>query len=193
MDKAEILAALTQGEPATLGEVLVAREWRQARQKQWLSQYPQAVLVALKLNIPGPIKNNALIQRLFQKNVVAFTQAIATRPFTALKEATWASSTGPEHFWLLDTQDVAAIKRLTMTVEAANFVGRLADFDVHSWDAALKAPTTIKRQTVGGSVRRCYVCQEPAMVCARSRHHSVATLQQVIAEKLARVDRKEDV
>ncbi|MDO4670808.1 MAG: citrate lyase holo-[acyl-carrier protein] synthase [Aerococcus sp.] len=182
MDKEAILMALTQGEEATLDDVLINREQRQYRERQWLQHAPTQTLVVLKLNTPGPIKANALLSQISAQNEATFMKRLLDQGVVVQKHQRFDQKTGVENFWLLDTPDALEIKRLTTAIESASFYGRLADFDVYRYrNGQVEA---IKRTQLNLPVRQCYVCKQPAAVCGRTRRHSVAVLLQTLAEKL---------
>ena len=49
----------------TVAEMMAAREARAQMQRTLLSRYPGAVLVCLTMNIAGPVKTDAQIERAF--------------------------------------------------------------------------------------------------------------------------------
>ena len=61
--------------------------------------------------------------------------------------------------------------------------GRLLDIDVV--EMAGETPTPISRTALGMSPRRCFICNEEAKVCARSRKHTVLEMQEHIARLVA--------
>ncbi|MCT0222907.1 citrate lyase holo-[acyl-carrier protein] synthase, partial [Lactiplantibacillus plantarum] len=68
----------TTGEPQTITAMLAARDQRVAYQQQLTATNPRATIAAIKLNIPGPIKNNAALRRLFLAGVQRFEAELST-------------------------------------------------------------------------------------------------------------------
>ena len=67
-----------------------------------------------------------------------------------------------------------------IAIETKISIGRLMDLDVlHLVDGI---PQPISRQELGFSRRQCYICQNDAKVCSRSRKHSVIEMQEAIAK-----------
>lgn len=165
------------GQPQVITDVLTNRDQRAALQRHLITQFPQDTVVAIKLNIPGPIKNNAQIRRLFTTGMARFyTQLkVLTPHFTTV--AQWDKPTGNELF-LIVSVDAVKVKKLAVQFEDHDHLGRLFDVDV--FDAAHEK--AISRSDFKMPVRKCLICNRIAKDCARSRRHSVTTLQNRISE-----------
>ena len=155
----------------TLMEMLEAREKRAERQQTLRSAWGRT-MVCFTMNIAGPVKNSALIRRgyaLGKKLLVRQLMAagIAIAHFEEVQE-----KTGNEAFFLLDAAPLR-VKKVTVTIEDQGPVGRLFDMDVLCPDGR-----KVDRQELGLSGRKCLICGGPAQVCARSRAHTVAALQE---------------
>ena len=155
----------------TLMEMLEAREKRAERQQTLRSAWGRT-MVCFTMNIAGPVKNSALIRRgyaLGKKLLVRQLMAagIAIAHFEEVQE-----KTGNEAFFLLDAAPLR-VKEVTVTIEDQGPVGRLFDMDVLCPDGR-----KVDRQELGLSGRKCLICGGPAQVCARSRAHTVAALQE---------------
>lgn len=164
------------GQPQEIVDVLNNRDERVAYQQAVLEKYPQTTLLAIKLNIPGPIKNNEAIRAIFDAGMLRFYNALVevTTDFTTL--AQWDKPTGNELFIRTDT-DALTIKKLAVDFEDHDTLGRLFDVDVMS-----KAEDhSLSRADMGLPVRKCLICDRIAKDCARSRRHSVAELQAKIS------------
>ena len=75
----------------------------------------------------------------------------------------------------------AALKALTVELEDGSEAGRLFDMDVLTADGS-----KLDRQTLGLGPRPCLICGGPVHLCARSRAHTVAQLQEATAALLTR-------
>ena len=60
-----MVSKVFEGTNVEIPAVLANRDRRVATQAQLLREHPSQVVVACKLNIPGPVKNSATIQAFF--------------------------------------------------------------------------------------------------------------------------------
>lgn len=161
----------TAGTPQTITDMLAARDQRVAYQQQLMTTHPQATIAAIKLNIPGPIKNNDALRRLFLVGVQRFEAELSTYTVAA----DWNHPAGNERFLILTT-DFATSKRMAVAFEEQDPLGRLYDIDI----LQAGSQRALSRTDLGLPKRRCLLCRREAKDCARSRRHSVAELQQKI-------------
>ncbi|MCH5462379.1 citrate lyase holo-[acyl-carrier protein] synthase [Lactobacillus sp. LC28-10] len=170
-------AIFQTGQPQEITDVLENRDARVALQQQLLTRYPDETLLAIKLNIPGPIKNNQQIKRLFTAGMQRFYDQLGaqTRHFHTLTQ--WDKPTGNELFITVELDPTAA-KQLAVDFEDHDHLGRLFDVDV------LRAgrERALSRSDFNLPVRKCLICNREAKDCARSRRHSVTELQARISE-----------
>lgn len=165
----------TTGERQTIAKVLASRDKRVALQKQLFKEFPEDVLLDVKLNIPGPIKNNHYLKEIFDKGIVELEQTLRSHhlPFRISKK--WNNPTGCENFYLLNANEID-VKMATIEFEDKTKLTRLFDADV-----LLKNQLgAISRTDLQQPVRKCFLCNRPAKECARSRRHTVAALQDYI-------------
>lgn len=161
----------TAGTPQTITDMLAARDQRVAYQQQLMTTHPQATIAAIKLNIPGPIKNNDALRRLFLAGVQRFEAELSIYTVAA----DWNHPAGNERFLILTT-DFATSKRMAVAFEEQDPLGRLYDIDI----LQAGSQRALSRTDLGLPKRRCLLCRREAKDCARSRRHSVAELQQKI-------------
>lgn len=165
----------------TLLDMLEARENRVLRQQALLKRWGKP-LVSFSMNIAGPVKDSPAIRRGFQMGKRRLEELLAVEKIPCLARELTQENTGWEGIWVLDGEP-GAIKALTTHLEEESPLGRLFDMDV--LDAAgnkLERPTP----------RRCLICGEKAQVCARSRTHTVAQLQERTAAILQEAIDAED-
>lgn len=170
-------AIFQTGQPQEITDVLENRDARVALQQQLLKRYPNETLIAIKLNIPGPIKNNAQIKQLFAAGMQRFYDQLKaqTRDFQTVEQ--WDKPTGNELFITVEL-DPTAVKRLAVQFEDHDHLGRLFDVDVlHAG-----GERALSRSDFDLPVRKCLICNREAKDCARSRRHSVTKLQARISE-----------
>lgn len=173
-----MLNLFATGTPQDITAVLKNRDQRVELQNQLVVDASQnQSVVVLKLNIPGPIKNNADLTRLFLAGLAAFEQNMVV-----CRQIDWAKPTGPETFLIVEGLPLA-IKQQAVMFEDQHTLGRLFDVDVLIWQSALQQGQPISRKALGQPIRRCLLCQQAAKVCARSRRHTVAELQAVINQQ----------
>lgn len=151
----------------TLQQILDAREARVQRQKALLAEYNKP-LISFTMNIPGPVKLDRDVAIGFFVGCQLLRDALAGRLLFA---ETHQKETGCEAFFVADLP-ARELKELTTELEDGDSVGRLFDMDVLDTDGH-----TISREALGYPRRGCLICTEDAVVCARSRAHSVQQLR----------------
>jgi holo-ACP synthase len=160
------MVKIAQGKQQTLQDILIAREKRVELQRQLLAQY-QNTLISYKLNIPGGVKDNMLIRKIFAAGIGALQQKMQAQDRAFLYGKAFYKPSGPEFFGVL-ADSAPEIKAITCEIEEGHSLGRLYDFDVIAADGR-----ACSREDIGKSGRRCFLCPQPAFSCARSRTHSV--------------------
>lgn len=163
----------SSGSYQTVVDVLAAKDRRANFQDRLLKDNDSLTMICAKMNIPGPIKNNSMIKKMFglacenfEKNYLAGIE---------IKNSfVWDYPSGPEKFYLID-EDPFSLKKIALAFEDSSSLGRLCDFDVLFYENDGKE--TISRQQMNVPPRRCFLCDDPAKNCARSRRHKVSELQ----------------
>ncbi|WP_317636814.1 citrate lyase holo-[acyl-carrier protein] synthase [Lactobacillus xylocopicola] len=168
------------GREQDIKAVLANRDDRLALQRKAFQQYPQATLLDVKLNIPGPIKNNRYLQKLFAAGISDLEERLQEKQFAYTTFATWHQETGCEQFYILKV-DAAKVKQLAIAFEDAAEINRLFDADV----LVQNQKQALSRLDNGLLPRKCFLCNRPAKECARSRRHSVAEMQEYISKIFA--------
>lgn len=174
------------GPAVAIPAVLANRDRRAATQVRLLRDHPDQVVVAAKLNIPGPVKTSPAIRRFFADGLAALEARWRRdgQPFRPV--ASWEEApTGPERFYLLPGQG-PAVKAETVAFEEATPANRLFDLDVLVQEMA--GPRSLSRSDSGLPVRTCLICGRPAKECGRSRQHSVNELQARVAELILKAN-----
>lgn len=162
-----------------LPDMLEARERRSHRQNDLRASYPGCTMVCFTMNIAGPVKNSPLIRQGFLHGCALFRQQLMRLRKKAVYEVLWDEPTGNEGYFMVDLPAIR-VKRLTAEIEDQDPVGRLFDMDV--LDAGGRK---LDREELGLPGRTCLLCDLPAKVCARSRTHTVAQLQERTWKMLA--------
>lgn len=145
---------------ATLEQVLLARDRRVQRQRELLRG--GGTLLSFTMNIPGPVKNTALVRLAFRAALEALPRA-----WTPLHRELSSGPAGPEALLLYDLPP-ETVKAACLRMEETPPIGRLYDLDVIGPDGEkLSRPTE----------RRCLICGGPVTVCSRSRAHGLEALR----------------
>lgn len=152
----------------TVPDMMQAREARYLMQQAMLARYPGASLVCLTMNIAGPVKTTAAIERAFSWGMDNVRAVLAGNRL--LFEADIHEKTGPEAVFVF-SGDAVEVKRRLCLLEDGCAMGRLLDIDVIRPDGE-----KIARTQIGLPARKCLLCGQDAPVCARSRAHTVAEL-----------------
>lgn len=151
---------------ATLQEILEARERRAERQKQLLAQYGKS-LVCFTMNIPGPIKYDALVAEGFRIGCEKLEAQLGAMGYPVAYSQRLPRHTGCEAFYVVDAAP-EKVKELTVAIEEESPLGRLFDMDVLSVDG---------QKLERGIERKCLLCDASARVCGPKRAHSAQQLR----------------
>ncbi len=159
-----------------LFEVIANKDNRVKRQEEWLKSH-SLPLISFSINMPGPEKNNALTDVIFRQGMHAIRNTCASYGWTIVNRQIHRANTGAEAIMVVDIDDVNALKIAMMRIEHTHAMGRLMDIDVLAVSGEI-----ISRDNQGFGKRQCYICDDEAVVCARSQRHDLPTLLQKIEE-----------
>ncbi|KRM01289.1 citrate lyase holo-[acyl-carrier protein] synthase [Limosilactobacillus gastricus] len=168
-----------QSPAVNIEQVLANRDRRVKLQASFLTDgYP--TVIAIKLNIPGPVKNGPTIRQYFEKVNRQFEMVLKAQGWPyKLALMDLGSVTGPESFYQLHA-DPKAAKKLTSQFEEDSADHRLLDMDVIYQEGS--QTRSISRADLNLPARTCLICGRLAKDCGRSRRHTVAELQAKVAE-----------
>ena len=169
--------SLFDGETVEVLQMLDARERRSAFQHQLLERYPHATTVSITFNIPGPVKYSAQLARIATQLMRALDAQLTAFELLYQKEISNVTGIG---YYRVFQADALAVKRVLVEFEMTHPLGRLMDLDVVHLVAG--RPVPISRTEIGVAPRTCFLCDQPAKVCARNRTHSVAEMQDYIMQ-----------
>lgn len=156
------------GEEQTLENILENKEWRSNIQNELMKRNADKTIVAIKLNIPGSIKNNKYIQKMFSMGLNELDKSIQYEYLSR--------NSGPEAFFISELSIIDAKKEMIKFEEESTF-GRLFDVDVMS---ETNQDKQYSRTQLGFSARKCFVCGKNAKECARSQRHDKEELSEAI-------------
>lgn len=164
-----------EGEKQGINEVLAQKDMRVQLQSKIFTQYPQATLLDVKLNIPGPIKNNRYLKQIFEYGCKQLEQELLENELKYSIIAAWDEPAGMEKFYLL-FENSQLVKKVAIKFEDKTELNRLFDADV----LVKNKKQALSRSELNQPSRRCFLCDQPAKNCARSRYHSIDDLQSYI-------------
>jgi holo-ACP synthase len=116
------------GREQSLKDILEARDSRVEYQEYLINKY-KSTIVSYKLNIPGPVKYNSLIRRIFDEGLSEFKQKLEEASIQIVHETVCYKESGPEYFAVFYVK-ASEIKRITSQIEEIHALGRLFDLDV---------------------------------------------------------------
>lgn len=154
-----------------VSDMTAARDRRAALQKELLNQF-HAPVICLTLNIAGPVKRAAWIDWAYEQGKRRIENQLRQRRIPVLAKYEIRECTGNEAFYSVQ-EDGELLKRIMCFLEDQQPWTRLLDIDVlesggRKWD----------RTAIGLPPRTCLICRQQAVLCARSRKHSVNELWQ---------------
>ncbi len=170
-------------EEVTLFQMLEARERRAENQRLLLEAY-RCPLICFTMNIPGPVKNSALIRRAFDWGCRGLEASL--EGYRLLHREYWDEVTGCEAFYAIDAP-AEELKRICTGLEESNGLGRLFDMDV--LDAQGRK---LSRGPEAENTRNCIVCGAPGRGCASRRVHNAVQLQSAANDIMVRHFARED-
>ena len=155
--------------PATLREVLSAREDRARRQKILLSRYGGSVISFTPV-APGPEKTGPRFRKIHEAGCEAILDALFRAGMGVLHRESRSRPAGYESLFAV-AGPPREVKRLVTAIEDNHRAGRLFDIDVVAGDGV-----PVSRGDLGLPRRSCLLCGGPSGDCARSRAHPTEEL-----------------
>lgn len=167
------------GPEIDLIQMLDAREKRVSIQHQLLKEHPNATLLSASMNIPGPIKTSNALRLVFDDMIQLIHSHLSDTQ--VIKQMKTIEITGFTYYLLVKLPYLDLKKRM-VNIEEKTTLGRLFDLDV-LWIENGQIQS-VSRVDIGMGRRQCYVCQEDAKECGRSRQHSIEEMQEKIIEMI---------
>jgi holo-ACP synthase CitX len=148
-------------------DILAAREEKQQIIAHLKS--PGKTIVTMKANIPG-------VDKRVKEAYVLLGLLVPKLPFAAIESIqTMDGADGPSVFFLVKDVDAVIIKNQAAYFEDSQVLGRMIDLDVFGEDGH-----SLSR----GTLRKCYLCEKPAFVCAKEKNHSLDQLQSFLIKNV---------
>jgi len=152
----------------TVDELLEAREKRVALIEKLLKRYNTPLLL-IRVNYPGLKKMNNLTLQITQD----MSHLICTRLGAKVCGKVLLHGAEGPIVCVAVEEDVLALKTVAVDFEGKHCLGRCLDLDVYDLEGRC-----LGRQELGYPSRKCYLCEDDAHHCVRSKRHSE---QEVIA------------
>ena len=127
-------------------------------------------LLSFGMNIPGAVKQTPLIRNGFLFGKARIQELLKREGFSCLLTRELRRVSGDTWLCLVGAPP-EAVKRLAVALEDSEALARLFDIDVLDCKGR-----KLSREDFSLPPRRCLLCEEAAVVCARSRAHSVEAL-----------------
>jgi len=157
----------------TIQDMMACRDRRSDIQSRLLQEYGHPI-ISFCMNIPGPVKTNALIRRAFDEGCSEIRKAISEAGWPVSSPTEIHEKTGDELILSVDAA-AADIKKRMSLIEETHPLGRLFDIDVLDTNGEkLSRPR----------YRTCFICSRQAQDCARSRRHTAQELFESIMKML---------
>lgn len=164
----------------TAKDILQDREKRVYHQERITKKYKMSILV-IRVNFPGVNKDNHISQGIS----LIMEQIISERfsPFIHYKIMK-TTAEGPIVIMAID-KSAKDIKLVTLDLEEKHILGRCVDLDVYD-----DKGEGISRENFGLGMRKCYICDDIAHNCVRSKKHSREEVEEYIKNKFAEYTEK---
>ncbi|MGL5616858.1 MAG: citrate lyase holo-[acyl-carrier protein] synthase [Sarcina sp.] len=157
---------MRENELKILEGILEGKEKRVEKQKALVNRYNNS-LISFTLNIPGLYKLSDKYQQLHLKGQSLIENKLKNSQLNILKKETSLSPAGYEAFYVIEG-DAKVIKTLAVYIEDEYSFGRIFDIDVFD-----KNLNQLSRSDLGLEKRKCLVCDKKAVICARTKAHSL--------------------
>ncbi len=159
----------------TAEDILLAREERIEFQENLMRKYKMPILV-IRVNYPGINKDNE-----FSQGIMGIIEGRISEMFSSFIQykKTTTTAEGPLVTMCINKK-VRDIKAITLDIEDKHLLGRCVDIDVYDENGR-----DISREEFGLSMRKCYICDDIAHVCVRSKKHSSHEVEEFIKRKFA--------
>ncbi len=164
----------------TVNDLLEARERRAEFIDSLLKRYQTPMLV-MRVNYPGLQKTNDLTLTIIQE----MSALICTTLGEKVCFKTWQPGAEGPIFLAAVKEEAIALKRITVDLEEKHVLGRCLDLDVYD-SLGRGISISISRQELGYPGRKCYVCEDYAQHCVRSRRHGEHEVIEFIEDRFKR-------
>lgn len=145
-------------------KVLIARENKQNNLKKIMKT--GFVYLILKVNVPGEDKRPTVAKFLINLFRMRLNEA-----FLIENSYFFNDFDGFYEIFEICSHDLLDVKKICIDIEDNSPLGRYVDIDVY-----YNSLISVSRSDLGHVGRKCYLCDDLAHICARSRKHSSSEL-----------------
>lgn len=165
-----------------LNEILNAREARW-NLKRALARDEKSCVVSLTMRMPQELRLTGDAEKALEKAAEETLEVLKNEFCLTSFKGRFTSPDGP-YALIAVSADGVQIKKRLVRLEEESRLGDLIDIDVMTQEG-----DEISRLSVGGSPRKCLVCEKnDARVCAANRTHprqiTIETFQNILSERL---------
>lgn len=150
-----------------MSDLLLLREQRFYREQELQKR---GTVVTIKANVPGRDKRWLWSDYAVYVLYTALTTRVSPHFVEAEHQAEGLV------FVAVFSEEAYALKQQCVELEERHPLGRMVDLDVRTGE------DTLSRTEIGYPRRKCYLCDEDAVICSRSRRHSLEELRGSIRE-----------
>lgn len=156
-------------------DILIERERRIECQEKLIKQYKMPILV-IRVNYPGANKSNH-----FSQEIIVIMEQLICEMFSHYIRYKIMETTaeGPIVIMCIDKK-ARDIKSLTLNIENNHTLGRCVDIDIYD-----EKGNSISREDFGLNMRKCFICDDIAHNCVRSKKHSKEEVEGFIKMRFA--------
>ncbi len=140
-----------------------------------LSEKFKKTIICLRVNYPGNMKNNYYSRKINEIFVEKLEKEFENK---ILFKTTYISLEGPITILVINTNS-NEVKKECINIEEAHFLGRLVDIDVYD-----KNYRSLSRVNFHKNPRQCFICEDIAFNCSRSKRHSLNEIELYIKNKV---------
>ena len=159
----------------TAEDILLGRERRIEFQEKLVQKYKMPILV-IRVNYPGINKDNR-----FSQGITVVIEQMISEMFSYSIEYKIMTTTAEGPLVIMSiNKNARDIKKITLDIEDKHLLGRCVDIDVYDENGR-----GISREEFGLAMRKCYICQDIAHNCVRSKKHSFDEVEGFIKTKFA--------
>jgi holo-ACP synthase len=157
----------------TAKDILLERENRVEYQEELVEQFKMPIMV-IRVNYPGLNKDNKTSQ-----GIIEIITGVVCETFhdSIHNKIIKTSAEGPLVIMSIN-KEPRDIKLVALDIEENHSLGRCVDIDVYD----LKA-IGISRKDLGLDMRKCFICDDIAHNCVRSKKHSKEQVESFIKKR----------
>lgn len=157
-----------------INKLLDHREERVRHQIQLMKENGSlnSALVTVRINYPGVEKSNYITDKIIE----AISKEIKTYYIEdIIYEESYKNSEGNIYHFILN-KTPSLVKKDMIYIEENHILGRCVDIDVYSFSNE-ETIYAISRSQEGQPARKCFICSNDAVICTRSKAHSIEKIK----------------